>query len=296
MNTRTENKICTNCQGKFVIDEGDLLLYEKIGLKLPEQCFICRIKHQLAFSIFGKFRKGKSDLSGKNFITVLPANARYPIYSLHEWWGDGWDAMSFGQDYDSSRPFFEQLKELQEKIPRPHQEAQNNINCDWCNDIWESRNCYLTRHIVKSENVSYGYRLVDIKDSYDVVVCFNLQNCYDCLFCFDSFNLNFSENSRDCIDSFFLFDCRNCQNCFMSCDLRNKQFYIRNKQYTKDEYFKELENINLGSYQNIKALKEEFNNIIKNEAVHRENFNIKTTSSTGNYLDNCDKCSNLFRR
>ncbi len=219
---------------------------------------------------------------------------RYPIYSSHEWWGDAWDAMNFGQDYDPGRSFFDQLKDLQEKIPRPHQVGEHNTNCDWSDDAWGCKNCYLSRSMDKCENLSYAYRVIDSKDSLDLVYSFNMQDSYDCLFCHNSFDLNFSENSRDCINSYFLFDCRNCQNCFMSYNLRNKQFCIRNKQYTKDEYFKELGKINLGSHKNIEILKSEFANLTKEEVVHRENFNIKTTNSTGNYMTNCNKCSNVF--
>jgi len=80
----------------------------------------------------------------------------------------------------------------------------------------------------------------------------------------------------------------------MCYNLRNKQFCIRNKQYTKEEYENELKNIKLDSYKNLEILKVEFENILKNNAVHRENFNLKTTSSKGNYLTNCDKCVNVF--
>jgi len=80
----------------------------------------------------------------------------------------------------------------------------------------------------------------------------------------------------------------------MSSNLRNKQYHIRNKQYTKEEYFKGLEQIHLDSYSNIQNLKKEFNDMVRNDTIHRENLNILTTNSTGNYLDNCDKCSNIF--
>src|SRR3989344_3316829 len=251
MNQETKN--CIDCKNEFEIDSGDLVLYEKIGLKIPEQCFFCRIKQYSAFWVFGKFRKGVSNLSGESLITVLPSSPRYPIYTSHEWWGDAWDPMTFGQDYNSSRPFFDQLKELQEKIPRPHQVSSKSTNCDWCDDSWDSKNCYLCRSILK-----------------------------------------FSENSKDCIDSYFLFDCRNCQNCFMCWNLRNKQYCIRNKQYTKEAYEQELKNIKLDSYENVENLKNELENMLKNEAVHRENFNLKTTNSIGNYMTNCDKCVNVF--
>src|SRR5216684_3925009 len=99
MSTKTEqNKICIDCKNEFSIDSGDLLLYQKIGLKIPEQCFECRIKQYGAFWIFGKFRKGISALSGESLITVLPEKTRYPIYTLHEWHSDKWDAMDYGMD------------------------------------------------------------------------------------------------------------------------------------------------------------------------------------------------------
>src|SRR3989344_4202857 len=110
---KTEAKICTDCKKEFKINSGDLDLYEKVGLKLPGQCFVCRMKQYAAFWVFGKFRKGVSDLSGESLITVLSENARYPIYSSHGWGGGGWDPMPFDQDYDPPRPFFDQLKELQ---------------------------------------------------------------------------------------------------------------------------------------------------------------------------------------
>ncbi len=289
-----ETKICVDCKEGFTIDSGDLILYEKIGLKSPKKCFECRVKQYLAFFVFGKFRKGISNFSGESLITVIPENARYPIYKSHEWWSDSWDPLSFGQEYNSNRPFFEQLKELQEKIPRPHQVGKNNTNCDWCDDTWDCKNCYLSRSMKDCEDLYYSYRNVKVKNSFDIVYSFNLQNSYDNLFCHDSFNLNFSENCKDCIDSYFLFDCRNCQNCFMSWNLRNKQYCIRNKQYTKENYELELKKINLGSNKNTEILKAEFENILKKNAVHRENFNLKTTNSSGNYLTNCDKCANVF--
>ena len=295
MNTKNPpTRVCEHCQQNFTISDEELALYKKVGLKVPGLCCECRWKKYLSFAPFGKFRKGKSDLSGENFITVLPVNARFPIYASHEWWGDGWDPISFGQEYNSQKSFFTQLKELQEKVPRPHQGGKNNFNCDWCEDVWESKNCYLSRALFKCENLSYGYRVLTSKDSFDLVYCFDLQRSYNCLFCHNSFNLNFSENSKDCVDSNFLFDCRNCQNCTMSWNLRNKRYCIRNVQYTKEEYEKELAKFNFGSYENIVILKEEFERILKNEAVHRENFNIKTTNSTGNYMTNCDKCINVF--
>ena len=288
------NKICKHCQTEFTITDAELSMYEKVGIELPTICFFCRVKLHLSFLLFGKFRKGKSDLSGENLITVLPEKNRYPIYTLAEWHSDAWDAMDHGVDYDSDRSFFEQLKELQEKIPRPHQNGSKNTNCDWCDDVWNSKNCYLSRSVVDCEDLYYSYRNINVKTSIDVVVCFNLERSYDCIYCDHSYHIFYSHHSRDCVDSYFLFDCRNCQNCFMCWNLRGKSYCIENIQYTKEEYLNKLKEYKLDSYDYVELLKKNFKEIIKNEAIHRQNFNLKTYNSTGDQLMNTKNCYNCF--
>src|SRR3989344_7533843 len=207
----TENKICEHCNSEFTILAEEFSLYQKVDIEPSGLCFSCRTRHLFSFWYFGKFRKGKSDLSGESLITVLPEQPRYPIYALHEWHSDKWDPMTYGQDYDSSRSFFEQLKELQEKVPRPHQLGAQNTGCDWCEDVWRSKNCYLSRSMLKCENLYYSYRNLDVKNSIDVCICFNSELCYECSECHNSYHLFYSKHSRDCIDSYFLYDCRNCQ-------------------------------------------------------------------------------------
>ena len=293
---KTEAKICVDCKKEFEINSGDLNLYEKVDIELPTLCFFCLIKLHLSFWMFGKFRKGKSDLSGKSLITVLPEINRYPIYTLHEWHSDKWDAMNFGIDYDSSRPFFEQLKELQEKVPHPHQNGIKNTGCDWCDDVWNSKNCYLSRSMEECEDLYYSYRNVKVKNSIDMTICFNTEKSYDSGDCHNSFRLFYSKHSRDCIDSLFLYDCRNCQNCFMCWNLRNKSYYIENIQYTKEAYEEKLKSFQLGSYKFIQSLKKNFEEIIKKEAIHRGNFNLRTYNSDGDYLldvKNCHNCNTI---
>ena len=106
MNTKTENRICEHCNQNFTITEGELSAYQRVGIELPTLCFFCRVKLHLSFWPFGKFRRGQSDLSGENLITVLPEKSRYPIYTLSEWYSDKWDAMDFGVDYDPRASFF----------------------------------------------------------------------------------------------------------------------------------------------------------------------------------------------
>ncbi len=287
-------KSCKNCQASFEITPDELGMYEKLEMPEPKICVKCRWQAQLAFWVFGKFRKGRSDLSGEALITVLPEKTRYPIYSSKEWFSDAWDATEYGQIYDPKRSFFDQLTELQSKVPRPHQMGKNNLNCDWCDDVWDCKNSYLSRSMGDCEELLYGYRNIRVKNSSDVTYCYDLEKCYDCTYCFNCFNTRYSFDSRNCINGAFLYDCRNVQDSFMCWNLRNKQYCIRNQQYTKEEYHKKISEIDFGSRKMISGFRKEFENILQSQAVHRENFNIKSVESSGNYLTNCKQCTNAF--
>jgi len=250
---KQQSKICEHCNSNFLIKEEELSLYKKVGIEIPTICFFCRIKQQFSFWMFGKFRKGKADLSGENLITVLPEKNRYPIYTLHEWHSDAWDAMDYGQEYDPIKPFFIQLQELQEKVPHPHQNGSKNTDCDWCDDAWSSKNCYLSRSIEGCEDLYYAYRNLKVKNSIDVTVCFNSERCFDSVNCHNSYKLFYSRNSKDCLDSYFLQDCRNCQECFMCWNLRNRSYCIENVQYSREEYQKKIKEI-FGNYKNLQKM------------------------------------------
>ncbi len=294
METKTENKICEHCNHDFTITEGELSAYKKVGIELPTLCFFCRVKLHFSYWVFGKFRKGKSDLSGDSLITVLAEKNRYPVYTLHEWHSDKWDAMDYGVDYNPDLPFFKQIQDLQEKVPRPHQNGANNTKCDWCDDVWNSKNCYLSRSMEECEDLLYSYRNVKVRNSINMLVCFNCEKSMDSVECHNSYKLFYSMHSRDCVNSYFLYDCRNCQDSFMCWNLRNKSYCIENVQYSKEEYEEKIKSFNLGSYKSIEYFKDRFDKIISTDVVHRQNFNLKSYNSEGDYLLDCKNCHNCF--
>lgn len=289
---KQQTKTCEHCRNEFTISEGELSLYEKVGIEPATICSFCRLKQHLSFWMFGKFRKGKSDLSGESLITVLPEKNRYPIYTSNEWFSDKWDAMDYGMNYDENRSFFEQLQVLQEKVPHPHQTGTKNTGCDWCDDVWNSKNCYLARSMEECEDLMYSYRNMKMKNSIDASVCFTSEKCYDVSDCHHSYKLFYSKHSRDCVDSYFLYVCRNCQNCFMCWNLRGKSYFIENVEYSREEYLKKIESFKLDSFNSIQSFKKRFEEIIQKEVVHRPNFNFKTYNSEGDYLIDCKNCHN----
>ncbi|MBI3631356.1 MAG: hypothetical protein HY219_00620 [Candidatus Staskawiczbacteria bacterium] len=82
--------------------------------------------------------------------------------------------------------------------------------------------------------------------------------------CYEGINLRrcnrvfFSTDCQDCFDIYFSKDLRSCSNCFGCVNLRNKNYYIFNKPYTKEDYVVEMGKINLGSYEKVLATNKEF--------------------------------------
>jgi len=58
-----------------------------------------------------------------------------------------------------------------------------------------------------------------------------------------SSGVKFSVSSKASTDSEFIFNCNNINNCFMCFGLRNKSYCVLNIQYSKDEYYKIVDEI-----------------------------------------------------
>lgn len=287
-----EIKTCQNCKARFEITDDDLAFYAKIKVPSPEYCFQCRLQKRLAFWPFGKFHKRKSDLSGENLISIFPQNAKFPVYKTSEWNSDDWKPPSM--IYSPSKPFFDQLHELQGKTPHPHQFGTKNLNCDYSDDVWESKNCYLSRSLANCENLSYSYRNVRCRDSYELTYCYDTERSYDCTYCFKVYNVQYAFDVRDSFASAFLYDCRDVSNCFMCWNLRNKKFHILNEPYSEEGYFKRIGEYKISSWHVVQKLRTEFERHIQEDAIHKENLNVKNTRSTGNFLTECKNCQECY--
>lgn len=269
-------------------------MYNGAGIPPTDKCVDCSLAFLAAFWLVGRFRIAKSALSGKQIITILPSTVQFPIYSHDEFVSDVWDPLVYGQQFDSRRSFFYQLIELQAKVPHPHRTGIKNIDCEWTDDWWESKNCYLSRSGYRVENLSYSYRIGFSRDGLDLTYGFNIEQSYDCTFNYRGWKLKYCFNTHDCTESSFLYDCRSCNNCFMSWNLRNKQYCIRNQQYTKEEYFKKLSEYNFGSHAVVEKLRAEFWEGVATDTVHRANLNTQVVACRGNFMDqnkNCVDCA-----
>ncbi len=88
-----------------------------------------------------------------------------------------------------------------------------------------------------------SYTTTYCKDCSDLFLVNNSEMCYQLFDSGHCYNLLFSRYCENCLNSAFLFDCKNCQNYFGCIGLRNKQYYIFNKAYSKQEYFEKIKEI-----------------------------------------------------
>ena len=196
------------------------------------------------------FTKRKCDKTGKNIISVFAPDSPYKVYDYSVWYGDEFEPMEYGRDFDFSRPFFEQFKEFMLDVPWSSLHIRTSENCEYNNDMSESRNCYLCSRTHYCTDILYSYRVNYSRDCVDCMQCVKscsfLYNCVECIGCSTSSYLYFSEN---CANSSMLWNCKNCLDCFMCSNLRSKQYCFKNEPLGREEYKKKIAEFNLNSLQ-----------------------------------------------
>jgi len=292
MEYKSETRKCQNCNNDFTIEPDDFLFYKKIKVPAPTFCPECRLIRRFLWRNEGNLYKNNCKLCNKNIITTSSSNNKFPIYCHDCWWGDKWDAVDYGGNYDFSIPFFEQFKKLIEKTPNLNLWATENINSEYANYTGYSKNAYLSV-VIKCENIFYSRVLEKSKDCMDSYWVLDSELCYENFNTSKIYNSSFLNNCRDCINSRFLFSCRNCQNCFMCSNLRNKSFCIRNEQYSKEDYLKELEYYNLSSFISLEKYKKEFIDLIKN-SIHEFAEITNSVNSIGDNITNSKNAIQCF--
>jgi hypothetical protein len=290
-----ETKTCQNCKKDFIIEQEDFNFYEKIKVPPPTFCPECRTIRRLCWRNEMSLFKRKCNVPGhkEELISFLPPEENLVVYDGKYWWGDEWNPLSYGQEYDFKKPFFEQWKKLRDTFP---QQTLSNIkatNSDYCNVAEGSKDSYLCSGSWQIERTYYGNRIATTKDCSDLYVMFKSELCYDDVVCAECYKLLYSFDCKGCVDSCFLYDCIGCINCFGCSNLRNESYCMWNEQLTKEEYFARLKKIDLKSYSTILKLKEKFKQVCLS-SIHRFSAQVKSVNSTGDNLDGARNCKMCF--
>jgi hypothetical protein len=291
MKQQTQN--CQNCKKDFIIEPDDFLFYESFKTSPLLTCQECVLRAVEALRNERTVYWHKCYLCGDKTMSIYNPDSSYTIYCHDCFWSDKWNGSDYKIDYDSSLNFLNQIKLLKNQVPREALIILNSDNCSYGNNIRDSKNCYFSFQVANSENILYSIWIVGSKD------CINCHKVIDseflsyCVDVFSSYRSFYLQDSSNCMDCYLGYDLKNCSDCFMCFNLRNKTHCILNKQYTKEEYDKELQNLLNGSYEHLNKLIDEWKIVSKN-AIHKFAFLTKTNDVTGNYIQGGEKNYNSF--
>src|SRR3989344_3219066 len=103
-----QTKSCQNCKKDFTVESEDFNFYEKIKVPPPTWCRECRQMRRMSFRNERNLYKRKDSRTDKDIISVFSPESPHKVYD-QKYWYDEFDPTEYGQDYDFSRPFFEQM-------------------------------------------------------------------------------------------------------------------------------------------------------------------------------------------
>ena len=259
-----KNLSCSVCKSEFPITDWDQAFYKKIDAPEPQKCYNCRQRQRQAFRNERHLYKDTCSLCKKDIISIYSEEKSLPVYCNECWFGDGWDRMDYGRDYDPSRKFFDQWNDLWKEVPKLALLALGQMeNSDYTHDAIRLTNCYLIFDGEQAKDCMYGETFLLTKDCSDFLFLMKSELCYECTNCNDCYNLEYSQFCNNCNESAFLQDCTGCQDCLGCVNRHRAKFEIFNKQYSEEEYNKRLEQYDLHDHKNIEKFKQEFQKFVQ---------------------------------
>jgi hypothetical protein len=253
-----ERKTCAISNKEFPIFQSDLNFYDKIspvfwsppstrgvgGIKkyqipTPTLCPQERERRRMTFRNERKLYKRKCDYTWEDIVSIYSPEKPYKVYKQDIRRSDNRDPIEYWMDFDFSKTFFEQFDELMKSVPQMNLTNFKNENSDYCNYLNDSKDCYLACASGFLEDSLYCNRTYNWKDLVDCGFCFRGENSYMNINCEDFYNSMFCRWCKQTSNCHYCIDCTNCKDCIACINLVSKQYCIFNKQYTKEEYFKE---------------------------------------------------------
>lgn len=291
------NSKCNKCGNDFVLDTDDLSFYEKMKVAQPLACPECRFTMKALFRNETTLYSGrKCALCGKGIISMYNPKSPYTIYCYDCFYSDKWDAREHQMDYNESRSFVEQFAELLKKVPKITTYLSLgyglNINSEYVNMASGCKDCYLVFNTGPAEEVLYSRGIRHCNECADMYFGQDNERCYECINVQESSGIFWGKNVVGSVDCAFILNGRNLINCFGCVNLNSKSYHFLNQPLTPEEYKKKVAEI-MGSFEKIQEFKKEFEKFALNFPM-RENNNIKTVNSTGDYLFECKNVRDSF--
>ena len=272
--------ICKQCQNGFELTEKEMEFLEhvsptiggkKFSLPEPKLCGACRRQRRYAFRNDRKLYKRKCDKTGRNIISSHHPGKVFPVYANDVWWSDAFDPYAYGRDFDFNRPFFEQMKELSDSVPRSACIVVNSENCDYTAFTLQCRNCFLSSRLADSEDIYYTYLALNSRNCFDGYNLSQCELCYECIDCGKCYQCFYTERSKGSFNLIFCADMAGCNDCFGCVGLVQKKYHFFNEALSKEEYEKRVKEWLDGSKESVERTRLAFEE-------HRKKYPVRATN------------------
>jgi hypothetical protein len=275
-----ETRVCSVSGENFPVYASDLAFYERVtpiwdskrfDLPAPVLSPDERERQRIGWRNERKLSRRTCDLTGKSIVSMYSPDKSLKVYAVDAWQSDAWDPLSFGRDFDFSRPFFEQFVELWRDVPHmalANPRPEYLENSEYNNYLDGAKNAYLNIMGTDIQDSCYTTDSAKLRSSLDVWWSYGLERCYECL---NGFSLYECLYCDDCASSRYLFfcdGCTDCTHCFMCVGLAHREYCVFNEQLSKEEYFKRLLSVPFSSASALRARFDSFVAKQKRQALH----------------------------
>lgn len=293
--SQIESRTCQSCQTDFTIESDDFAFYYKIQVPPPTWCPNCRAQRRFAWRNESHMLQKRDALRGELTFSNFSEASPLQIYQPDDWYSDSWDPLSYGRDYDFSKPFFAQFAELLHAVPVPSRIIDGSENCDYCINLGWGRNCYLSAASSYSQDCAYVISDNGSRDTLDCRMTKGCELCYDGLGLTNCYRTVSSRNCEGCRNVMLSRDLVSCSDCFGCVNLRGKQYYIWNQPHTKEEYEAKITALNLGSHQQFEQLTQQAHDFWE-QFPEQSTEGTSNVASSGEYVNeskNAVSCWNV---
>jgi hypothetical protein len=265
---------------------------EKFEIPLPDIAPMERARVRTAHRNEQFLFRNKNFFTGKSMVSVYRDDCGRKVCSRDEWFGDKWDAIDFGRDFDDTKSFFSQFHELQKDVPYATTVTFNNESSEYTTGTGFCKHCYLINSSENCEDCLYGKLLQKCTSVMDTAFayhcellyeCFNVEKCYDCKWVY---------YSQGCHDCWFCDDCRGCHHCFLCTNLVKQDHCFMNQKLSKEEYEKRVSDF-LSDHVHITKAKELFEDLRKKRIYKYANI-VNGQNCTGDFITNSKNCQECY--
>ena len=285
---------CRTCRKDFVVESDDISFYDKVSVPFPTLCPHCRLIRRMLWRNERAWYKRPCAATGKLVLSMYHSDIPITVYDESYWKTDAWDPFDYGREYDFSRGFFEQFRELWYEVPHPNLFQKSNVRSEYTNHTLDTKNCYLCASATKSEDSAYLFTVIrHMRTCFDGHQSSRCEMCYETVDSHKCSRSAFIQDCETCSDSMLLYNCRNCTNCFGCVGLRSAQYCIFNVRYSKEDYKAVMDEIYEGGRASLEEAREKFEEL-KLSVPRKYAAIVNAHNVSGDQIMNARNCRDCF--